>query len=74
MYSSFSFSAWIGHLCSAPSWRCEGKGGGGEKVHLKTHAPLGGHVGKNGFDWSHNICSLTNRDDRHNDFRQMLSA
>ena len=26
-------------------WRCE-RGGGEEKVHLKTHAPLGGGVGK----------------------------
>ena len=42
MHSSFSFSTWTGHLCSAPSWRCErrrrrrGGGRGGEKVHLKT--------------------------------------
>ena len=29
-------------------WWCgEEEGGEGEKVHLKTHAPLGGHVGKN---------------------------
>ena len=55
MYSSFSFSTWTGHLCSAPSWRYErrgrgrGRGGGGgrgrTKVHLKTHGSTSGDRG-----------------------------
>ena len=53
MYSSFS--TWTGHICSVPSWWCgggggegeEGGGGEGEIVHLLTHAPLGGRMGKN---------------------------
>ena len=28
------------------SWRCEGKGKGGENVHLLTHAPQGAWVKK----------------------------
>ena len=50
------------YLTETKSWRCEegggegeggegeggeGEGGEGEKVHLKTHTPLGGRVGKN---------------------------
>ena len=39
------------YLRETKLWRC-GRGGrdrgGGETCHLKTHAPLGGGVGKNG--------------------------
>ena len=37
------------YLRETKLWRCERRrrGGRGENVHLKTHAPLGGHVGKN---------------------------
>ena len=37
------------HLRETELWRCGrggGRGGREEKVHLKTHAPLGGGVGK----------------------------
>ena len=34
------------YLRETKLWRC-GRGGREEKVHLKTHAPLGGGVGKN---------------------------
>ena len=39
------------YLRETKLWRCERRRGGGgrrgENVHLKTHAPLGGRVGKN---------------------------
>ena len=35
---------------AVPLWRCERGGRGRKKVHLKTHAPLGGCVGKNAND------------------------
>ena len=41
----------IMYLRETKLWRCERRRGGGgrrgENVHLKTHAPLGGRVGKN---------------------------
>ena len=38
------------YLRETKLWRCE-RGGREEKVHLKTHAPLGGGVGKNRNIW-----------------------